>query len=103
MEVLKKTEFLGSKIMFCTYSPCTNCANIILDSGVINGVIYDILTEHDTRGLAFLQSQIPCVTREELVVAEKVARTGMDGPARQIRSDIVEKLNAAFGRWHSNS
>lgn len=41
-------------ILLSTYSPCTNCANIINDSGIIRAVIYDIRTEHDTRGIDLL-------------------------------------------------
>jgi len=53
-------------ILVCTYSPCTNCANIIIDSGLFNGVVYDILTVHDTRGEKFLREAMPVISREEL-------------------------------------
>lgn len=54
-------------IIVCTYSPCTNCANIIIDSGIVQGVVRDILTEHDVRGEEFLkQAGIKCITRSEL-------------------------------------
>lgn len=42
-------------IMLSKYSPCTNCANIICDSHVVKAVVYDILTEHDTRGVDILK------------------------------------------------
>jgi deoxycytidylate deaminase len=35
-----------SAIMLCTYSPCVNCANIILDSGIVCGVVYKIFAPH---------------------------------------------------------
>lgn len=55
-------------ILVCTYSPCTNCANIVIDSGLFGGVIYDILTEHDKRGAEFLEQAFPgrVMSREEL-------------------------------------
>jgi len=58
----KKKEF----IMLCTYSPCTNCANIIISSGIVKGIIYTILTEHDKRGDALLRGSIDVVTTAEL-------------------------------------
>ncbi len=42
--------------MVCTYSPCTNCANIIVDSKLIDTVYYETLTEHDKRGVAILEA-----------------------------------------------
>ncbi len=62
----KKLTAVQNIIMFCTYSPCTNCANIILDSGLISGVCYDILTEHDKRGAEFLADAMPVVTKAEI-------------------------------------
>ena len=53
-------------ILVCTYSPCTNCANIIIDSNLFGGVIYDILTLHDLRGEKFLREAMPVMTKEEL-------------------------------------
>lgn len=51
-------------ILICTYSPCTNCANIIIDSNMFGGVIYDILTKHDMRGAKFLCDAMPVMTKE---------------------------------------
>lgn len=53
-------------VLVCTYSPCTNCANIVIDSGLFCGIIYDILTEHDKRGEKFLREAINIMTKEEL-------------------------------------
>lgn len=53
-------------IIICTYSPCTNCANIIIDSKLFKGCIYDILTEHDIRGTEFLKETMPILTRKEI-------------------------------------
>ncbi len=55
-----------TRIMVCTFSPCTNCANIILDSGCVDVVVYHILTEHDKRGAEFLNDAIQVVTRQQL-------------------------------------
>ncbi len=54
-------------IMVCTYSPCTNCANIIIDSGIVKGIVWDILTEHDKRGAEFLRSAMDVITKAELL------------------------------------
>lgn len=49
-------------IMFCSYSPCTKCAQIIIQSKRIKEVCYGILTEHDERGQEFLRlAGISCV------------------------------------------
>ena len=56
--------------MLCTYSPCTNCANIILQSGIIEGVVYKILTEHDKRGDEFLRKSIDVLTTKELLTGK---------------------------------
>jgi len=53
-------------ILLCTYSPCTNCANIIINSGIVEGVVYDILTEHDKRGDEILRKFMPVVTIEDI-------------------------------------
>lgn len=37
-------------ILLSTYSPCTNCANMIIASKIIQEVWWGILTEHDIRG-----------------------------------------------------
>jgi deoxycytidylate deaminase len=54
--------------MLCTYSPCTTCANIIIDSGLFSegGVIYHYLTNHDVRGDEFLRAVMPVVTAKEI-------------------------------------
>lgn len=36
------------------YSPCTHCANLIVTSGIVDGIVYKIDTKHDMRGLAIL-------------------------------------------------
>ena len=54
-------------LVFCTYSPCTNCANIILDAGIVQAVFYDTLTKHDQRGVEFLEAAMPVFTREDVV------------------------------------
>jgi len=53
-------------LMICTYSPCTTCANIILDSGLVSHLVFDILTEHDKRGYEFLKSKIEIVSLKEI-------------------------------------
>lgn len=59
-------EVNNNSLMICTYSPCTNCANIIVDSGIIDAVVYDILTEHDKRGVYILKRAMPVFSREDL-------------------------------------
>jgi len=53
-------------IMICNYSPCTNCANIIVDSGIITAVVYKILTEHDIRGVEILKRSLDIFSITEL-------------------------------------
>ena len=63
---LRKLEFFSNCILVCTYSPCTTCANIIIASGLVSLVVYDILTEHDKRGAKLLSGTMPVFTRDEL-------------------------------------
>lgn len=53
-------------IMVCTYSPCTNCANIIIDSDIVEGIVWSILTEHDKRGAEFLRDAMDVLTTDQL-------------------------------------
>ena len=65
----------GKLIMVSEYSPCTNCANIIIDSRVISVCVYDIVTKHDLRGLQKLQRALDCTFPLEaarIVVAPQV-------------------------------
>lgn len=57
--------------LVCEYSPCTSCANIIVDSIhepvelPIRDVYYRILTEHDKRGVEILKAAglgVHCLT-----------------------------------------
>lgn len=41
---------IGQLIMCCLYSPCTQCANLIVLSKLFHLVIFETLTEHDKRG-----------------------------------------------------
>lgn len=63
-------------IMLTAYAPCTNCANVILDSHMIHGVIYYKLTLHDQRGLANLMRSMPVLVLGGL---QRAIETG-EGP-----------------------
>lgn len=52
---LMKTQVPGPFVLLVNYSPCSNCANLIVDSKLIIAVAYRHVTEHDKRGLAILQ------------------------------------------------
>lgn len=53
-------------ILLCSYSPCTRCANAIIYSDKISAVIYDIMTEHDTRGEERLSQCMPVLTKRQI-------------------------------------
>ncbi len=58
-------------IMFCTYSPCVPCANMIIESGLVAGVVREVFTKYpppgDERGEQFLKDAgIDVVTLEQL-------------------------------------
>lgn len=42
--------------LICKYSPCTNCANIIVDSQIVKKVVWEIDTGHDMRGIEILRN-----------------------------------------------
>lgn len=68
-------------IMLTAYSPCTNCANIILDSHMIHGTVYMKPTLHDTRGYRFLRSKMPTISTVEL---DEAIQTGEGTTALQL-------------------
>lgn len=49
-------------ILLCSYSPCTQCTNIIIASNCINAIIYDKITKHDLRGEERLNQVMPVLT-----------------------------------------
>lgn len=53
-------------IMLCTFSPCTQCTNAIVESKTITAVVCDKITEHDLRGWERLNSVIPVLTVRRL-------------------------------------
>lgn len=66
MLIENATTAKGS-VAVVTYSPCTNCANALIHSGVI-AVIYGIFTEHDPGAVDRLKSAgIPVWSRKELM------------------------------------
>lgn len=95
-----RVHYPEAQVLFCLYSPCTNCANIILDSGKIHGCVYDILTEHDVRGAAYLQASMPVLTREDLVQAKLYSEVKRPNPTR---ADMAEAVSAAISKWYLHS
>jgi len=78
-------------IMTCTYSPCETCANIIIDSGVVAGVVYDIMTTYPDRvcrGAEFLRSVMPVITALELkkFLADPATEVGTGAQLREWES-----------------
>jgi deoxycytidylate deaminase len=65
---LNKKENKIKTILLTTYSSCVNCANIIIDSGVIDAVAYEILApywaEHPRNAKAMLDRTMPHWTKE---------------------------------------
>ena len=64
--LLEELDMTMPLVLICTYSPCTTCANIIIDSGLFSGCVYDMLTLHDTRGEEFLRQAMPVMDIVEL-------------------------------------
>ena len=48
---------LGGVAIAVTYSPCSVCASLILDSPWIKTVVYEHATEHDLEGIEILQRE----------------------------------------------
>ena len=57
-------------ILLSTYSACVNCANIIIDSGIIDAVAYEILAsywnEHPRNANKIIESSLPHWTKENI-------------------------------------
>lgn len=68
-----------ANVILCSYSPCTACANILCTALDMLGldkskwvVLYETLTEHDTRGVNLLQgNDVRCISLHE---REEIAR-----------------------------
>lgn len=67
--------YRSNLVMFCTYSPCVTCANLIIESRIVVGLVRNIFTkypvtgkpEHDERGEQFLkEAGIDILTYEQL-------------------------------------
>jgi deoxycytidylate deaminase len=77
-------------VMLSSYSPCTNCANIIVDSGLVSLVVYDVLTEHDPRGLEILtRGGVAVATKIEVSV---VADYWVSDPENDVSEEFRERL-----------
>lgn len=83
----------GKLILVSEYSPCTNCANVILDSGVIQVCVYEHTTKHDLRGLSLLQKGLECTL--PLHVAHLLLSDD-HGPGVMERRITAERL---INRW----
>lgn len=66
----KRNGHRGKTILLTTFSSCINCANIIIDSGVIDVVAYEILAEHwaiePHNAKARLDRSMPHYTKEQI-------------------------------------
>ena len=66
----KKNGHRGKTILLTTFSSCVNCANIIIDSGVIDAVAYEILAEHwaiePNNAKAMLDRTLPHWTKQQI-------------------------------------
>ena len=76
----------GKTILLTTFSSCVNCANIIIDSGIIDVVAFEILAQH--------WSTIP-----------NDAKTMLDNSLPHWTKDQIEKdtNNDLIRKWLSNS
>lgn len=62
----KRNGQRGKTIILTTYSECNNCANIIVDSGIIDVAAYDIYASHWPKGIEIIKNSIPVWTKREL-------------------------------------
>lgn len=68
MDYLKRRKRNGQvkTIILTTYSECNNCANIIVDSGVIDIAAYDIYAAHWPKGIEILKNSMPVWTKQQI-------------------------------------
>ncbi len=92
--------YAGGKkfVLLCEYSPCTNCANIILDSNLFHGIIYHKLTEHDVRGRDYLLQAWPLgvLTTDQLVAYINDSRYEGITLATKV---VVSSVRDSFDHW----
>jgi len=70
LKQMKRNGQRGKTILLITFSACVNCANIIIDSGVIDAVAFETLTEHwavePNNAKAMLDRMLPHWTKEQI-------------------------------------
>lgn len=66
---------LSGCLFLCEYAPCTNCANLINESGLCKVLVYEKETPHDPRGLQILSCR---VIRKDQVTDADVAEWSFD-------------------------
>jgi deoxycytidylate deaminase len=54
-----RQQWADRMVVLGTYSPCSFCANVLVDAGLVHVVVYDVLTEHDKRGVEILNRGLP--------------------------------------------
>lgn len=70
-------------IVVTSYSPCTNCANLLVESKICVGVVWGIHTDHDPRGAQILTlSGVPTIGSLDSIEALEVARRWINDSSR---------------------
>jgi len=87
-------------LMVSTYSPCSACAGLIINSGLIDGYVYVHLTEHDTTGRDLLQGKMPVVSLKDVdqFLVHLMQPTIVSGERMNVLRDIERNFNAIFAR-----
>lgn len=97
----RSLEIMGDRVqdhktlVYCQYSPCTDCAKQIIDCEFVNGVVYCTVTEHDPEGLQLLMSHVAVFSTADFRALESLTGT----ETGQAIADLVERFNVFFGPW----
>jgi deoxycytidylate deaminase len=66
MAYLKNRKKQGPTVLYSTYTPCTPCAHLIIGSGVIDLVVWEIDAPHWARAEEMLRAVLPVYKLHEL-------------------------------------
>ncbi len=61
MKICKSTESSNGSVLFCTYSPCFNCAKMIASAGIVAVYFNKLYKTDDGRGAGFLSDFGVCI------------------------------------------
>lgn len=91
--------------MAINYSPCSFCANVMVDSKRYNLVVYDILTEHDKGGVDILRRTCTVLKLSDLQIAVRAWSTSgswdVSGLSQALAKETARNVYDQLTEWEA--